>query len=1104
MLSQLTALHPPNVPRRHIPRPLCPGHSPTGGSPTPAAIFAVFHSTLCLRRANCAPSHPGSASEMPGRFRKIRRSWGNLRNASRFWTVFFAVCLLSFPVVAQAQFSYITNYGAIDITGYTGRGGMVSIPSTINGLPVKFIGYAAFRFSNLSGVSIPTSVTDIASSAFYGCTNLASVTLPGNITSLSRAVFYGCSSLTNAVFSEGVLNIPDAAFGNCVSLERIDLPSTVTNIGEAAFSTCSRLQAIKIPGRVSSVGPYAFYYCTSLNSASISNGVQVLGAHAFEGCVSLLSLSIPATVGTIGTGLMADCDGLEAISVDPLNGKFQTVDGILLDKPGKTLLQYPPGRGGTYSIPNSVARVGDFAFFGCGRLEGITTPTSVTAIGESAFDGCSALTNLFIPASVTSIGPLAFRNCISVSAINVDSLNPAYSSVEGILFDKNQTTLIQYPPAKSGNYTVPNNVVTIGSWAFSHCTGLTNLTMGYLLANVGDAAFWGCTNLRTVYFLGNAPKITSDLFADGNQTLVYHVPTTTGWSDTLAGRAVSLWSPLLQTTARQSAMQTNGFEFTFSGPAGLTVVIEASPNLGTSAWFPIGTNILTGELASFTDRAATNLPYRFYRARWPLPPEYLFSFIVTNGAVTITKYLGTNAVVNVPDSIFGLPVVSIATYAFSYANGVQAVTIPNGVTNIGYGAFQACYDLTNVVMPNTVVTLGDYAFIGCENLKAMVLSSNLTSIGYSGFYGCAALREIIIPNSVISLGQYAFGECLDLASVTFPTNLAAIPLGTFANCHSLTSISLPDTVTNIGTSAFNGCRSLSALSLPSNVKTIDFSGFDRCTSLTNVEISSRTLGLGGLAFGDCTSLSSIHFGAALTNLVITTGTLMGSTNLSSITVDPLNSSYSAVDGVLFDKSAATLVLCPAGWNGFYVVPEGVTNIASGAFGACSALTRVVISDGVLAIGDRAFTDCTGLTSIILGRNIATIGNGAFSFCSALKEIYFRGNAPPSPSPNFSLYNAVVYYLPGTTGWSTTFAGLPTVLWNPQIATGIPNFGFGTNGFGFTVTGPSNLLFVVEACTNLAQPSWFAVSTNTLTGGSAHFSDPSSRDSAARFYRLRSP
>ena len=150
---------------------------------------------------------------------------------------------------------------------------------------------------------------------------------------------------------------------------------------------------------------------------------------------------------------------------------------------------------------------------------------------------------------------------------------------------------------------------------------------------------------------------------------------------------------------------------------------------------------------------------------------------------------------------------------------------------------------------------------------------------------------------------------------------------------------------------------------------------------------------------------------------------------------------------------------------------------------------------------------TSLTSVTIPNSVTNIGSYAFAHCTSLNGVYFQGNAPSVGSSVFDGdNNATVYYLPGTTGWENfaQLTGLPTVLWNPQVQTSDASFGVRTNQFGFNITGTSNLVIVVEACTNLANPIWSPVGTNTLTGGSSYFSDPQWTNYPARFYRLRSP
>ena len=164
-------------------------------------------------------------------------------------------------------------------------------------------------------------------------------------------------------------------------------------------------------------------------------------------------------------------------------------------------------------------------------------------------------------------------------------------------------------------------------------------------------------------------------------------------------------------------------------------------------------------------------------------------------------------------------------------------------------------------------------------------------------------------------------------------------------------------------------------------------------------------------------------------------------------------------------------------------------------------------DGVTTIGGGAFHGCSGLTSVTLPNGVTTIGWAAFSDCTGLTGAYFQGNSPGDDQSPFRYSNTTVYYLPGTTGWGTTFSGRPTALWErpePVILTAGSNLGVQVSGFGFTISWATNAPVVVEASTDLANPTWLPVSTNTLNSGSAYFSDPQWTHSPARFYCLRSP
>jgi len=181
------------------------------------------------------------------------------------------------------------------------------------------------------------------------------------------------------------------------------------------------------------------------------------------------------------------------------------------------------------------------------------------------------------------------------------------------------------------------------------------------------------------------------------------------------------------------------------------------------------------------------------------------------------------------------------------------------------------------------------------------------------------------------------------------------------------------------------------------------------------------------------------------------------------------------------------------------IPDSVTSIGNYAFEFCISLTSVSIPGSVTSIGDYAFYGCGSLTSVTIPNNVTNIGQDAFAVCSSLTSAYFQGNAPPDYGDAFTSDPAVVYYLTGTIGWGSTFGGVPAVLWNPQANTS----GFTGGQFRFNLTGPANAVIVVEASTNLSNPVWLPVATNTFSAsGTSTFSDPSGYPS--RFYRFRSP
>lgn len=282
-------------------------------------------------------------------------------------------------------------------------------------------------------------------------------------------------------------------------------------------------------------------YKKDIKSVVINEGVTSIIGSAFLGCSALTSVSIPSGVKKIGYGAFEFCRKLTNIDVDNNNLFYMSIDGVLFNKDRTELVSYPEGKSeSSYAVPNGVTSIGYSAFSWCANLKAIVLPDSVTSIDDSAFAWCMSLTNITIPKNVSSIGKFVFVDCSSLTEINVDENNSSYISIDGVLFNKDKTTLVAYPAGKSDNsYTVLENVKSIGGYAFYNCPNLENITVPRGVTRIGDSAFFGCTALTDVYYNSieeNWKKVTVEISNEPliNATIHYAPVAITaelGWND---------------------------------------------------------------------------------------------------------------------------------------------------------------------------------------------------------------------------------------------------------------------------------------------------------------------------------------------------------------------------------------------------------------------------------------------------------------------------------------------------------------------------------------------------------------------------------------------
>jgi hypothetical protein len=364
----------------------------------------------------------------------------------------------------------------------------------------------------------------------------------------------------------------------------------------------------------------------------------------------------------------------------------------------------------------------------------------------------------------------------------------------------------------------------------------------------------------------------------------------------------------------------------------------------------------------------------------------------------------------------------------------------NIVNYLGSGGVVVIPDTTN---GQPIVSIEPYAF-RFRPVTNIIIGNNITSIGSSAFQYDTGLTNATLGQQVGVVGSAAFSGCTGLKTVTLDTNLSDIGANAFYQC-SMTAIVIPDSTTNVETGAFWDCTNAGSIIIGNGVTAIGATAFQSCTALTNLIIGTNVSNIGFSAFGHDPNLKSVS------------------------------------------------------------VPDNVVSLAGDGFYGCTDLTNVVIGNGVSNLLMNTFFECSSLATVTFGTNLTNITSSTFVNCTALTALYFAGNAPTVNSNELRyLNNAVVYYLPWTTGWTATFAGVPTAPWLPQAAGAGLAYGANTNRFGFNISWASGQTVVVETCTDLSNPVWSALATNIISSGSSFFNDPGWLNYPSRYYRMHSP
>ena len=711
----------------------------------------------------------------------------------------------------------------------------------------------------------------------------------------------------------------------------------VTKIGREAFEEENELTQIILPDGLISIEERAFHECDNLTSIILPDSLTTIGAEAFLECSKLSNITIPQNVTSIGEGAFGVCDVLN-ITVGNGNQSYCIVNGILFNKNKTKLFFCPRNIIGSYSIPNGVVSIGDYAFEGCKGLSDITIPDSVTSIGYYAFEDCSGLKNITIPKNVTSIGEYAFS-----------------LSGEGFSIIINATT----PPAPLDIY---NPYFISNDFAL-----LSIIVPSASIDTYKSAAGWS--------------EYVDKIVGDG---YTYKVTFDSCNSDTPASPAsIEVTSPATTVGTLPSEPVKEGYIFdgwnTKSDGTGTAFSADTTVSGDITVYAVwIGVNELFVYNIKNSVVTITGLTSLGKSQTELVIPDKIEGYPVTGigvGAQTSTDgafYNCTNLVsVTIPSGV-----TTIGGAAFYGCTGLTRVSIPDSVTVIDWRAFQRCTNLTDITIPDGVTTIGYYAFSDCTKLSSMTIPASVTSVGKGAFYcdfsvvdgntnyscsdgilfnknktklvSCPLGKKgnYVIPNTVTIVGEDAFTECAGLTSITIPENVVSIGNYAFYKCTGLTTVNynaVNCTLSDEAYAPFYGCSSLTTLNIGNNVETIPGYLFYSCSKLTNITFGNSLHSIGESAFEGCTGLISVSLPDSLTE--IGEDAFYECTKLSSITI-----------------------------------PDNVIKVASGAFKKCTSLTTVnfnAIYCTVMGDDDKGcFDGCKKITKINIGNKVTIIPNDA--------------------------------------------------------------------------------------------------------------------------------